>query len=378
MNLEQRLMQLALDEAARGLGATLPNPMVGAVIHSGGQVLATGYHARVGEPHAEAAALAAAGDRARGASMVVSLEPCSRQGRTPPCTDAILAAGISDVTVGMLDPNPLEAGRGVAILREAGVEVRVGVLDDACRELNRAYIHYITTRRPYVTLKLAATMDGRIATRTGHSRWVSGSPAQELSHRLRAEADAILIGRRTAELDNPALTCRLVPHKNQPIRVVLDPGLALAPRLSVFQTAEAHTTVVFCRQDAASEKAADLEALGVSVERVEGEDHEVYLDHVLQRLGELEVAHLIVEGGGQVAATFLSRQLVGELVLILAPKLVGGDGIPLVAGLGVDRMGEALDLDVRSIVPLGDDWVVRARPIYGEIDGESDLKALPQ
>jgi len=364
MNLEQRIMRLALDEAARGLGATLPNPMVGAVIHSGGHVLATGYHARVGAPHAEAAALTAAGERARGASMVVTLEPCSRHGRTPPCTDAILAAGISDVTIGMLDPNPLEAGRGVDILRENGVEVRVGVLEDECFELNRAYIHFITTRRPYVTLKLAASMDGRIATRTGHSRWVSGPKAQELSHRLRAEADAILVGRRTAELDNPALTCRLVPHKEQPLRVVLDPGLSLAPRLSVFQTAETHPTVVFCRQDASPQKAAALEALHVRIERVEGEDHEVYLSRVLQRLGELEIAHLIVEGGGQVAAAFLARRLVGELVLILAPKLVGGDGIPLAAGLGVERMDEALGLDVRSMEPLGDDWVVRARPIY--------------
>jgi diaminohydroxyphosphoribosylaminopyrimidine deaminase/5-amino-6-(5-phosphoribosylamino)uracil reductase len=363
-NLDQRLMQLALDEAVRGLGATLPNPMVGAVIHSGGQVIATGHHARVGAPHAEADALAFAGERARGASMVVTLEPCSRHGRTPPCTDAILAAGISDLTVGMLDPNPREAGRGVDILREAGIEVRVGVLEDACRELNRAYIHYITTRRPYVTLKLAATMDGRIATRTGHSQWVSGPPAQELSHRLRAEADAILIGRRTAELDNPALTCRLVPHKKQPLRVILDPGLTLAPRLSVFQTAETHPTVVFCREDAGAVKAAEIEGLGVRVERVAGEDHEVYLDQVLQRLGELEVAHLIVEGGGQVAATFLSRRLVGELVLVLAPKLVGGDGIPLAGPLGIDRMDQALGLDVCSVEPLGDDWVVRARPIY--------------
>jgi len=366
MNLEQRLMQLALDEAARGRGATGPNPMVGAVIHTGGHVLATGCHARIGAAHAEAAALEAAGERARGASMVVTLEPCSRHGRTPPCTDAILAAGISDVTVGMLDPNPAESGRGVDILREAGVEVRVGVLEDQCKELVRTYVHFITTGRPYVTLKLAATMDGRIGTSTGHSQWVSGPPAQELSHRLRAEADAILIGRRTAELDNPALTCRLVPHKNQPVRVVLDPGLSLAPRLSVFQTAEAHPTVVFCRDDADQEKAAALKALGVRVERVEGDEFEVHLPRVLQRLGAMEIAHLIVEGGGQVAATFLSRRLVGELVLVLAPKLVGGDGVPLVAALGVERMDEALSLDVRSVEPLGADWVVRARPVPGD------------
>ena len=364
MNLEQRLMQLALDEAARGRGATLPNPMVGAVIHSGGHVLGTGYHARVGAAHAEVAALAEAGELARGASMVVTLEPCTRQGRTPPCADAILAAGIADVTVGMLDPNPREAGRGVELLRGAGVEVRVGVLEDRCLELNRPYVHYITTGRPYVTLKLAATMDGRIATRTGHSRWVSGPPAQELSHRLRADADAILVGRRTAELDNPALTCRLVPHKRQPMRVILDPGLTLAPRLSIFQTAESHPTVVFCRQDAPDGKAGDLATLGVKIERVDGEDHEVYLTRVLERLGQLDIAHLIVEGGGQVAATFLARRLVGELVLILAPKLVGGDGVPVVGGLGVEQMGEAMSLDVRSMEPLGSDWVVRARPVY--------------
>ena len=365
--LEQQLMQLALDEAARGRGATLPNPMVGAVIHSGGQVLATGTHARVGAAHAEAAALAAAGERARGASMVVTLEPCSHQGRTPPCTDAILEAGISDVTVGMLDPNPRESGRGVELLRSAGIEVRVGVLEDACRELNRPYIHYITTGHPYVTLKLATTMDGRIATRTGHSRWVTGPPAQGLSHRLRADADAILIGRRTAELDNPALTCRLVPHQKQPLRVVLDSKLRLAPRLSVFQTAEAHPTMVFCHRDASRERAAELAALGVRVERVEGQDHGVVLTQVLQRLGALEIAHLIVEGGGQVAAAFLARRLVGELVLILAPKLVGGDGVAMAGALGIERMDQALNLDVRSVERLGEDWVVRARPRYGDI-----------
>ena len=364
MNLEQGLMQLALDEAARGRGATGPNPMVGAVIHSGGQVIAMGCHARVAAAHAEAAALAAAGERARGASMVVTLEPCSRQGRTPPCTDAIIAAGISDVTVGMLDPNPAESGRGVDLLRGAGIEVRIGILKDACEELNRAYIHYITKGRPYVTLKLATSMDGRIATQGGHSRWVSGPPAQELSHRLRAEADAILVGRRTVELDNPALTCRLVPHKNQPLRVILDPGLSLAPRLSVFQTAGVHPTVVFCRTDASEVLAKKLEAQAVRVERVRGEEHEVYLSAVLERLGEMEIAHLIVEGGGRVAATFLAGRFVGELVLILAPKLVGGDGIPMAGALGVDRMDEALDLDVQSVEPLGRDWVVRARPVY--------------
>lgn len=360
----ERFMELALAEARRGLGGTGPNPMVGAVIHRDGLVLATGYHARVGGPHAEVDALAKlSADGARGATLVVTLEPCSHHGRTPPCVDAILRAGIARVVVGMLDPNPLVAGRGVALLQQAGVEVQQPCLPEACAALNEPYVKYITTRRPWVTLKLASSLDGKIATGCGDARWVSGDDAALQVHRLRAQADAVLVGSGTLLQDDPSLDCRLVPHRRQLLRAALDTRLALPLTHKLASPGGLGPVLLFHGPQADADKRAALLGRGVDCVEVPATAAGLSLPEVLAELGRREVCRLLVEGGGGLAGSLLGAGLVDELYWFVAPKLVGADGVCSVGALGVERMAQALQLELRSVERQGQDLLVIARPL---------------
>lgn len=361
MSLNEQLMARALAEAERAAGDTSPNPMVGAVIHKEGRIISTGYHVRAGAAHAEAAALASAGEEARGASLVVTLEPCSHFGRTPPCTEAIIRSGIRDVTVGTLDPNPRESGRGVELLEQAGVRVTVGVLERRCRDLNRVYNHFITTRRPFVQLKLASSLDGRIATSSGHARWVSGPEALEFTHGLRAKADGIMVGARTVLADDPELTCRLAPHGHQPKRVVLDPRGEVGAGHKVVAGAARVPTILFHGPEAGP--GPGVEDAGVVCRKVGLAGRGLDLGEVMDILGTMEISSLLVDGGGRLAAGLVAGNLVSEFLFIIAPKLVGGDGIPAMAGLGVQVMGDAVELEYTGFEPLGRDILVRARPV---------------
>jgi diaminohydroxyphosphoribosylaminopyrimidine deaminase/5-amino-6-(5-phosphoribosylamino)uracil reductase len=350
-------MRLALAEARRGLGRTSPNPAVGAVLVKGGRVLARGHHARAGGPHAEIVALGKAGTKARGADLYTTLEPCDHQGKTPPCSAAILAAGVRRVFSGSADPNPLVDGRGVARLRRGGVPVVTGVLAAECDALNAAWFTFITRQRPFVTLKLAATLDGRVATRAGDSRWVSGPEARAWVHRLRDRVDAVLVGRGTAQADDPRLTTRLPGGGGRdPLRAVLDTRLSLPPTLRLFRQRSPARTVVF-------HAARRLKDLGprTDLERVAPAPGGLDLGGVLARLAARGVTHVLVEGGGAVAGAFLAAGLVDRLALFLSPRILG-DGRPWGPAAAPGRMADALRLGDVAVERIGEDLLVTGTP----------------
>jgi diaminohydroxyphosphoribosylaminopyrimidine deaminase/5-amino-6-(5-phosphoribosylamino)uracil reductase len=354
----ERFMRLALREAAKGLGRTSPNPAVGAVLVKGGKVVARGHHARAGGPHAEVVALRAAGRRARGADLYTTLEPCDHHGRTPPCSRAVLDAGVRRVFVGSVDPNPLVNGRGIARLVAEGVDVVTGILGEECDALNAHWFKFITEGRPHVTLKAAVTLDGRLATRTGDARWVTGEAARRWVHRLRDRVDAVLVGSGTARADDPRLTTRLPGGRGRdPIRVVLDTDLTLPRTLALFHLASAAPTIVAH----ASERRRDL---GPKVEllRCRRGRGGVDLRDLLARLAARGVTHLLVEGGARVHARFLEEGLVDRVAIFVAPKIAGADGVPLHAGRGPARMADALALSDVRVERVGEDILVTGVP----------------
>ena len=355
----ERFMRLALREAARGLGRTSPNPVVGAVLVRKGRVVARGHHAKAGGPHAEVVALGSAGARARGADLYVTLEPCDHYGRTPPCSIAIMRAGVRRVIVGSSDPNPLVNGKGIARLRRAGVEVVEGVLRPACDALNSHWFRWVRDRRPWVTLKAAVTLDGRIATRTGDARWVSGEAARRWVHRLRDRVDAVLVGAGTAKADDPELTTRLPGGRGRdPIRVVLDTDLSLPSGLRVFHARSAAPTIV-----AHASSSRRLLGPGVELLRCRRGKGGVDLHDLLAKLAARGVVHLLVEGGSHVHSRFLEEGLADRLAVFVAPKLAGADGVPLAALRGPSRMADALALEDVEVERMGGDVLVQGRPV---------------
>jgi len=354
----EEFMRLAIREARRGLGRTSPNPVVGALIVKGGQIVARGHHARAGSPHAEVVAIHRAGRRARGADLYTTLEPCNHWGRTPPCSLAIRDAGIHRVFVGSRDPNPLVNGRGVGRLRRSGVRVETGVLRAECDALNEPWFRFITSGRPFVTLKVAATLDGKIAARGGDSRWVTGPASRARVHRLRDQSDAVLVGAGTALADDPRLTARLPKGRGRdPLRVVLDSSLSLPSRLGMFRPGPGRPTLVAFatgRPPAARE--------GVEFLRCRSREGRVDLRDLLRKLALRDVTSLLVEGGGEVSRAFLAAGLVDRILVFLAPKVVGGDGISWVAGPGVSRMSEALSIVDVKVSRVGGDILVSGRP----------------
>ncbi len=354
---EERYMRLALAEAARGLGRTAPNPAVGAVLVRDGRVVGRGFHARAGAPHAEIEALRAAGPQARGADLYTTLEPCSHHGRTPPCSLAVIEAGVARVFVGSRDPNPLVDGKGSARLRRAGLEVAAGPLRAECDALNAPWARFIASGRPFVTLKVAATLDGRIATRAGDSRWVSGPAARAWVHRLRDQVDAVLVGRGTAEADDPRLTARLPGGGGRdPLRVVLDTGLSLPAGLRLFRQRSSARTLVF--HAASRERRLGPRVDLVRVPRAPGG---LDLGAVLAALGARGVVHLLVEGGGAVSAGLLSAGLVDRLALVLSPRVLGG-GLGWGGEAGPARMAGALALRDLQVERLGEDLLLLGSP----------------
>jgi len=368
---DARWMRRALELAARGRFGASPNPMVGAVVlDPQGHLVGEGFHARCGGPHAEIVALREAGDRARGGSLIVTLEPCAHHGRTPPCVDAILSAGISRVVAAMREPNPV-AGGGLDLLRAEGVDAGVGVDSDRARALNRRWLTWVQERRPWVTLKAAVSLDGRIATRTGQSKWITGEPARRRSLELREEHDAIVVGINTVLADNPLLTRRLGLNPGESwTRVVLDSRLRTPTAAQVVQTSPEQTLIAHTSEAALTDRHR-LEKSGVQlVEIGAGADGRVELHQLLEHLARRDVAALLVEGGSAVHGSFADAGLVDEAVFFIAPLLIGGSGPSAVAGRGVADLELATRLRFEGIERHGADLELRAvRPEDEDVHG---------
>lgn len=352
--LDEAFMREAMAEGERARGRTSPNPWVGCVLVRGKKVIARGFTQPPGGAHAEAQALTAAGARATGATAYVTLEPHNFMGRTPPCTDRLIAAGVARVVVGVVDPNPRVNGGGIEQLRQAGVETVVGVLGAECAAQLRGYLHFWQTKRPLVTLKAAVTLDGRMAARGGDSRWVSGEASRLEAHRMRDTMDAILVGAGTVRADDPALTTRLPDGGGRdPQRVILDGKLSVPPDARAVSGAWIVTT-----KDAPAARARRLVAKGAEVIRLRGRNGRVALPALLDELGRRGVLSLLVEGGGQVHGAFLSAGLADRMVLFVAPKLIGAGGVPLIGVPGPRKMADAWRLGALCTRPLGDDILV--------------------
>lgn len=365
--MDRRYMKLALELAARARGRTSPNPMVGAVVVKEGKIIGQGYHLKAGTPHAEIHALNEAGKAAAGSTLYVTLEPCCHYGRTGPCTGAIINAGVSRVVTAMGDPNPLVAGEGIRLLRSAGIEVTAGVLEEEARVLNEVFVKYITTGRPYVIAKAAVSLDGKIATRSGKSKWITGAEARAYGRQLRDWYDAIMVGIGTVLADDPALTTRLPDGGGRdPVRIILDSrsGIPLNARV-LTQESEAPTIIAVTAQ-APPEKLEGLRKNGVEA-LIVNEGPQVDLAELMRLLGERGITSVLLEGGAMVHGSAFSAQIVDKVAWFIAPKIIGGRDAPgPVGGMGADSPADAAVLERVKISHLGADLLVEGYLKYTE------------
>lgn len=359
---DREFMKKALRLALRGEGCTSPNPMVGAVCVLGGQIVGRGYHKKAGSPHAEIEAFldaAKKGISLKGATLYVTLEPCCHTGkRTPPCTDAIVASGISDVVVGAIDPNPKVSGEGVAKLRENGVAVRTGVLERECTEINEFFNKHVVSGLPFVTLKCASTIDGKIASATGDSKWIGSVRQRKMAHRLRKKADAVIVGINTVLEDDPGLDVRLIGGTvRQPVPVIMDSKLRIPPEAKVLSTHPRSIVATTKRPGKLKEKR--LRELGAEILRLESDAAgRVPAADLLRELGVMGMCGVLVEGGSRVGACFLREGLVDKVVFFYAPKIIGGDGVSMVGDLGKQSIEDAISIRNIKVRRFGDEMMI--------------------
>ena len=358
-------MTQALRLAAKGLGKTSPNPMVGALVVRNGRIVGRGYHRGPGQPHAEILALTQAGRRANGATLYVTLEPCCHLlKRTPPCVPAVVQSGVRQVVVAMTDPNPMVEGRGVAALRRAGITVTTGIAKEEAAKLNRAYLHWVTTGRPYVTLKAGMTLDGKMATAKGESRWITGPRARQEVHRFRSQVDAVVVGVGTILHDDPTLTARLSDRplklaSRQPLRVVLDSRLRTPPTAMVCTKQDRAKTLIVTSSHARRSRHRPFEQGGVEVLSLSTKNGRVSLQALMTMLGKRGITSVLIEGGSTVNASLLQEKLVNHVVLYLAPTLMGGqDAIAVIGGHSPKRLSQVLRLRHVTVRRIGGDIVV--------------------
>ena len=333
--------------------------MVGAVLVRAGKIVGAGYHRAAGGDHAEIVALKHAAAKAQGATLYITLEPCSHYGRTPPCVDALIRAGIKQVVAAMSDPNARVAGRGFKKLRRAGVRVRTGLLEVQCRKMLEAFTKFITKRIPFVTLKLAATLDGKIATASGDSQWISGPRSRALVHRWRNEMDAVLVGAATARTDDPQLTCRSAGGRN-PYRVVLDSRLRIPLTAQLFKQRDVGKTIIATTMGASAARVRAIEALGAQVWRLPAQGGQVPWRPLLKKLAGHGIVSVLIEGGATVAASALKHKVVDKVEFFYAPKILGGDGRVMIDGLAIGKLAQAVALKNISARQVGEDLLVSA------------------
>ena len=363
MNDEQWMKRVLL-LAEAGRGRTSPNPMVGAVLVKRGKVVGEGYHARIGEAHAEIVALRQAGEKAGGAVLYLNLEPCTHHGRTPPCAPQVVNAGVKRVVIGMEDPNPAVNGKGIETLRRSGLDVKVGVLGKECRRLNEAFCKYILKKEPFVMLKVAATLDGKIATRNGDSKWISGEASRRFVHKLRDQVDGVLVGIGTVLRDDPRLTAR-VKEGREPYRIVLDSRLKIPEEAKVFEHSPLEV-ILATTGSAPQDKIERLEKKGVRVLIADSKKGRVDLKSCLSKLGEIGMMNLLVEGGSQVNGSFLDEGLIDKFLLFLSPKLIGDpQALGIFGGRGVSNLRETVGLkDIRA-KKIGEDIFIEGYLEWG-------------
>jgi diaminohydroxyphosphoribosylaminopyrimidine deaminase/5-amino-6-(5-phosphoribosylamino)uracil reductase len=353
-------MKMALGLATKGEGFTSPNPMVGAVIVKDGKVAGKGYHKKAGAAHAEVEAIDNAGVAAKRSTLYVNLEPCNHFGRTPPCTEKILAAGIKRVVVAMNDPNPDVTGGGTDYLKNQGLEVTLGVCQDEAKKLNEAYVKYVRTKRPFVIVKCATTLDGRIATKTGDSKWVTGQESRKFVHRLRHAYDAIMVGIDTVKKDDPSLTARPdnMPGAD-PIRVILDTELSISEDAKVLRLDSDCDTIIITGNLVSSDKKVRIENKGVKVIEAPVKNGLIDFDPLMDQLGALGITSLLIEGGSRVIASALAAGVVDKIAFFYAPKILGGDdGVPVCKGPGPDLMNQCIPVKDIKVKRFGDDVMI--------------------
>lgn len=355
----EEYMWLAIKLALKAQGQTSPNPLVGALIVKNGTIVGRGFHCQAGTPHAEINALTEAGNKAQGAELYLNLEPCSHFGRTPPCVDAIIQKKIMKVFVGMVDPNPLVRGRGIKKLKEAGIEVATGILEKECRKLNEVFIKYITTKRPFVILKAAASLDGRVAAESGDSQWITNEKSREYVHQLRSAVDAVLVGIGTVNKDDPKLTCRLKNRKGKdPIRIVVDSTLSISPKAKVLNLNSQALTIIATTPKAPLKKRALIEKKGARVLVIPSKDR-VDLRLLMEILGKEEITSVLIEGGSEINTSALHSGIVDKVLFFYAPKIIGGKQAPLmVGGKGIARVKDALVLHNITTQRFSDDVMI--------------------
>lgn len=355
---DETYIRLAAEIAKKGMGNVSPNPLVGCVIIKNGKVIGAGYHELFGGPHAEINAINSSSENVSGSTLYVNLEPCSHTGKTPPCTDRIIESGIKRVVIGTMDMNPAVSGVGIKKLRSAGIDVRVGVLENECIELNKFFFKYITAKIPYVSLKAACTLDGKLADMSGNSKWVSSTASRRYVHYLRSRYDAVLVGSGTVIKDNPSLTVRLTEGRN-PKRIILDSRLRLNfSKGLLVDKPDGKLYIITSRENKESRKAKLLDKKGINLIFVKTDpDGRLNLKNILKALAGIEVASVLVEGGSEIFTSFIKSSLFDDMMVFLSPKLMGS-GIPFYKSTGISSIKKAYKLKLREAEKIGDDLLI--------------------
>jgi diaminohydroxyphosphoribosylaminopyrimidine deaminase/5-amino-6-(5-phosphoribosylamino)uracil reductase len=354
---DERWMRRALHLAEKGRGRTSPNPMVGAVLVKRGRLVGEGYHARAGEPHAEIVAIKNAAEKAKGATLYLNLEPCTHYGKTPPCVPAVIKAGVRKVVVGMEDPNPLVKGRGLARLKQAGVDVKIGILEKKCHRVNEAFRKYIVQHEPFVILKMAATLDGKLATRNGESQWITGETSRRFVHRLRDQVDGVVVGIGTVLKDDPMLTSRIKGGRD-PYRIVFDSRLRIPENAKMVDLSPSKT-IIATTEMASQDKIERLREKGVQILISDSKLGKVDLKSSLLKLAEMGMMSLLLEGGSQLSGSFLDQRLIDKILLFLSPKLIGDPLAPgIFSGAGVTSLKEAVSIKDLKVRKIGEDLLL--------------------